>query len=41
LLLQAVPPLAMRQLPDDYEFLPGSDALLNQYIVNRRIVPVP
>jgi hypothetical protein len=40
-MLQAVPPLAMHQVPDDYEFFPGSYAQLNQHMTNRRIVPVP
>jgi hypothetical protein len=39
--LQMNPPGAILHAPSDYEFLPGSHALLNQHMTNRQVVPVP
>jgi hypothetical protein len=39
--LRMDPPAVIRHLPNDYEFLPNSHALLNQHMTNRRVVPVP
>ncbi|HVS37266.1 MAG TPA: hypothetical protein VMS17_17020 [Gemmataceae bacterium] len=41
LILQLKPPGAIHHAPDDFEFLPGSYALLNQHMSNKRIAPVP
>jgi hypothetical protein len=40
-LLQLNPPGAIHHAPDDYEFLPGSHALLNRHMTNTRVAPVP
>ena len=40
-ILQMNPPAARRHAPDDYEFLPGCHALLNQHMTNKQITPVP
>lgn len=40
-ILQMNPPVMIRHAPDDYEFLPGSHALLNQHMTNRQLSPVP
>jgi hypothetical protein len=40
-ILQMNPPEALHHAPDDYEFLPGSHALLNQHLTNVQVVPVP
>jgi hypothetical protein len=34
------PPVVRQHGPNDYEFLPGSHALLNQYVRNKQVVPV-
>jgi hypothetical protein len=39
--LQLAPPAAIRHGASDYEFLPASHALLNQYMANRQVIPVP
>jgi len=41
IILQMNPPAAVHHAPDDYEFLPGSHALLNQHMTKRQVVPVP
>jgi hypothetical protein len=40
MILQMNPPGAIQHGPDDYEFLPGSHALLNQHMTNRQVVRV-
>jgi hypothetical protein len=40
-ILQMNPPGAKHHAPNDYEFLPGSHALLNQHMTNNRFAPVP
>ena len=40
-ILGMTPPEAIHHAPDDYEFLPGSHALLNQHMSNKRVIPVP
>ena len=40
-ILQMNPPVAIHHTPNDYEFPPGSHALLNQHMTNRGVVPVP
>jgi hypothetical protein len=40
-MLQMIPPVVMQVLPDDYEFLPGSHAMLNRHMANGRVVSVP
>jgi hypothetical protein len=40
-ILQMNPPAANHHAPQDYEFLPGSFAQLNQYMTNQQVVPVP
>jgi hypothetical protein len=34
------PPAAIFHAPEDYEFLPDSHAVLNQYMTNQQVVPV-
>ena len=40
-ILRMTPPEAIHHAPDDYEFLPGSHALLNQRMSNMQVIPVP
>ena len=40
-ILQMNPPGAIHHAPNDYEFLPGSHALLNQHMTNKQVTPVP
>jgi hypothetical protein len=40
-LFQMNPPGAIHHVPNDYEFLPRSHALLNQHMAHRQVVPVP
>jgi hypothetical protein len=40
-ILQMNPPAAKHHGPNDYEFLPASFGLLNQYMTQRKVVPVP
>src|SRR5262245_57474507 len=40
-ILQTNPPVAVHHAPNDYEFLPGSHALLNYHMTNEHVVPVP
>jgi hypothetical protein len=40
-ILQMSPPGAVHHAPNDYEFLPASHALLNQYMTNKQVTPVP
>ncbi len=40
-ILQLNPPGAIRHAPDDFEFLPGSYALLNRHMTNKGVASVP
>jgi hypothetical protein len=40
-ILQINPPGAIHHAPNDFEFLPGSYALLNQHMTNKQVAPVP
>jgi hypothetical protein len=40
-LLQMNPPGVVHHGANDYEFLPSSHALLNQYMTNKKVSPVP
>lgn len=40
-ILQLIPPAAIRHSPNDFEFLPGSHALLNRHMTNKWVAPVP
>lgn len=40
-LAHRIPPGLIPQPPVDYEFLPSGFAILNQHMVNQRIVPIP
>jgi len=41
LILRMNPTGAIHHAPNDYEFLPGSHALLNQHMTNKQVSPVP
>lgn len=40
-ILHMSPPAAKQHSPDDYEFLPACHVLLNQYMTNKQVAPVP
>lgn len=40
-ILRMNPPGAIHHVPNDYEFLPASHALLNQHMTNKQVASVP